>query len=438
VEVRAVSPSDPEAIPNDTMTPLTAEDLPPVPRTRMAPQEALERLGRGETLQDVRIDRLPFKGDFPRPVRLVNVYLCQPQFDGAAFAAEVSFVRCTLERPRFNRPSAFADNFILTGSTLAFALLRNLTVKGKFACDHVVCRGQFLVVGSRFEGPVRFWEAHFRGWAELKECEFQQEADLRSFHAAEGFVMTRCRCAGDVLFRGCTVSKKWDGQGTRFEGLLDFSKAKLNDFVYLEGIEQGPKQRFAFANALAERLLIGTAQLEDRLASELTDNYEVAMHEYALLKRSFASLHRFDAEDWAYYRFKVSQRKARPRSWLCAWTKAGQVFDWLLLDHGCGYGTNPYRAVRAGFLIIVLFAAIYAAGIDRLHIDKTPFEGATTDPANRVVLGLFTSVSVFTSGLAGIRDVARGAMNVALIVEALLGTILWGLFIVAFSRKVIR
>jgi hypothetical protein len=29
-------------------------------------------------------------------------------------------------------------------------------------------------------------------------------------------------------------------------------------------------------------------------------------------------------------------------------------------------------------------------------------------------------------------------MNVPLIVEALLGTILWGLFIVAFSRKVIR
>jgi hypothetical protein len=29
-------------------------------------------------------------------------------------------------------------------------------------------------------------------------------------------------------------------------------------------------------------------------------------------------------------------------------------------------------------------------------------------------------------------------MNVFLIVESLLGTLLWGLFIVAFSRKVIR
>ncbi len=434
-----MSPSEPELIPNEGVAPVSAEDLPEAaPRVRLEPQEALERLRRGETLQDVRVDRLRFKGDFPLPVRLVNVYLSQPQFDGAAFAAEVSFARCTLDRPRFNRPTTFAADFGLNGSTLSFVQLRNLTVKGKFACDNIVCRGKFLAVGSRFEGPARFWEAHFRGWVEFKECEFLQEADLRSLHAGEGFVLTRCRFAGDVLFRGATVSKKWDGQGTRFEALLDFSKAKLNDFVYLEGIEQGQKQRFAFANALADRLLIRTGQLEDRLTSELTGNHEQAMHEYALLKRSFAALHRFDAEDWAYYRFKVSQRRARPRSWLLPWTRVGQFFDWLLLDHGCGYGTNPYRAVRAGFLIIVLFGLLYAAGIESLHIEKMPFEGEKTTPANRLVLGMFTSVSVFTSGLAGIRDVARGAMNLPLIAEALLGTILWGLFIVAFSRKVIR
>jgi hypothetical protein len=434
-----MSPSEPELIPDEGVAPISAEDLPEAgPRARMAPEEALERLRCGETLRDVRIDRLRFKGDFPLPVRMVNVYLGQPAFDGAAFAAEVSFTRCTLDRPRFNRPTAFAADFCLSGSTLAFNVMRNLTVKGKLACDNIVCRGKLLVANSRLEGPVRFWEANFRGWVEFKECEFLGDTDLRSLHAAEGFLMTRCRCAGDVLFRGATILKKWDGHGTRFEALLDFSKAKINDFVYLENIEQGERQRFAFANALAERLLVRTEQLEDRLSSELTGNHDQAMHEYAILKRSFASLHRFDAEDWAYYRFKVSQRRARPRSWLLIWTRVGQFFDWLLLDHGCGYGTNPYRAVRAGFLIIVLFGAIYAAGITSLHVERTPFDGEPTTVENRVTLGLFTSVSVFTSGLAGIRDVAHGAMNVPLIVEALLGTILWGLFIVAFSRKVIR
>ena len=56
----------------------------------------------------------------------------------------------------------------------------------------------------------------------------------------------------------------------------------------------------------------------------------------------------------------------------------------------------------------------------------------------RVVVGLFKSVAVFTSGLSSVGDMAKDWMNLPLIVESLLGTLLWGLFIVAFSRKVIR
>src|SRR5437588_12992181 len=121
-----MSPSEPELAADEALPPVAAEDLPEAPRARMAPQEALERLRRGETLQNVRIDRLRFKGDFPLPVRLVNVTLVQPQFDGAAFAAEVSFARCTIDRPRFNRPTAFGDDFCLTFSTLIFVRLRNV------------------------------------------------------------------------------------------------------------------------------------------------------------------------------------------------------------------------------------------------------------------------------------------------------------------------
>ena len=54
------------------------------------------------------------------------------------------------------------------------------------------------------------------------------------------------------------------------------------------------------------------------------------------------------------------------------------------------------------------------------------------------MIGLLTSVSVFTSGFGSLRDAAQGWMNMPLIAESLLGTLLWGLFIVAFSRKVIR
>jgi len=54
------------------------------------------------------------------------------------------------------------------------------------------------------------------------------------------------------------------------------------------------------------------------------------------------------------------------------------------------------------------------------------------------MIGLITSVSVFTSGMGGIREIAQGWMNVPVMVESIMGTLLFGLFIVAFSRKVIR
>src|SRR5262249_50448964 len=146
-------------------------------------------------------------------------------------------------------------------------------------------------------------------------------------------------------------------------------------------------------------------------------------------------------EDWAFYRFKVNQRRGAARSWLRPWTKLTQLCDWLFLDHGCGYGTDPVRAVRTALFIILGFGLIYMLNIDHFYFDggKLPFDDQpVTSWPNRVLVGLMMSVSVFTSGFSGIRDLAKDWMNVPLIVESLLGTLLWGLFIVAFSRKVIR
>src|SRR5262249_21543568 len=137
----------------------------------------------------------------------------------------------------------------------------------------------------------------------------------------------------------------------------------------------------------------------------------------------------------------VNQRRARQRAWGKPGAKCGQFFDWLLLDHGRGYCTDPVRAVPTAPIILLVFALLYAGGIDHLpRIDehKMPLEGDKFDLMNRTVIGLFKSVACFTSGLSSISDMSKGWMNVPLMLESLLGTLLWGLFIVAFSRKVIR
>jgi hypothetical protein len=406
----------------------------------MSAKEALEKLAEGSILENVRIERLTFKGEFPQPVRFRHCVLVQPRFEGAVFRGDVEFKRCTIERPQFGKKTEFTQGLSLAGSNLKWMQLVRVTVAGSFNMEYAHCRGKILVADSRFEGKVRFWETRFNGWVEFKKTEFLGEADFRSFHAEEGFVFYDCLFAANALFRGSSVGKKFEAKGSRFEAMLDLSKAKLHDYCYLEEIVQGDKQRFAFLNAVGERIRIHTKQLVGRLASEEEKRYADAMHEYAFLKQSFAALHRYDQEDWAYYRFKVNQRRNSNRSWLRPWSKLTQFLEWLLLDHGCGYCTDPFRAVRTAGLIILLFALVYAAGIEHFQNQNmsAPFGGDVTDLGNRAVIGLFKSVVVFTSGLSSLGDMAKGWMNLPLIVESLLGTLLWGLFIVAFSRKVIR
>jgi hypothetical protein len=73
------------------------------------------------------------------------------------------------------------------------------------------------------------------------------------------------------------------------------------------------------------------------------------------------------------------------------------------------------------------------------YAERRPYpDEPVTAPANRAMIGLLTSVSVFTSGMGGVREVAQGWMNVPVMVESVMGTLLFGLSIVAFSRKVIR
>jgi hypothetical protein len=114
--------------------------------------------------------------------------------------------------------------------------------------------------------------------------------------------------------------------------------------------------------------------------------------------------------------------------------------DYLLLDWGCGYGTDPLRAVRAALVMVFFFAMIYTIGFDKVHpVDKLPFSELPADSLlNRFTVCLFLSVSAFTSGFGDLRESVMDWLNVPLVIEALLGTLLWGLFIVAFGRKVVR
>jgi hypothetical protein len=406
-------------------------------RKEVPAAEALEQLKAGLPLENVRIRRLRLHGTFEKPVQICHCQLIQPEIDAAEFQDDVKIVKCTIDRLNCQK-STFARKLDLGSSILSRCTVSGLTVRGKFLAALAVFKTKCNFSDCQFEDRVNFWEAKLECWMEFKQCRFAKDADFRSIHADQGIVVSHCTFEQDFLLRGGLVQKKLQADGSRFEGKLDLSKAKLFDYVYLEGIQQGPRMRWALLNTVGDRILVRPEQLEGRLASEVDGCHHDAMQEYGLLKRCYQSMHRFDAEDWAFYRFKVNQRRSKPYTWRRPWTVWRNAADWLFLDVGCSYGTSPARAIRMALVIILGFAIIYGAGAKMFHVEAIPFGDDQGTLANRIMIGLTTSVSVFTSGMGGIRDVARGWMNVAVMIESIMGTLLFGLFIVAFSRKVIR
>ena len=408
-------------------------------RVEMSGEEAMALLREGKVVTNARVGGLKFVGVVPFAVSFRGCVLVKPEFRGATFAEAVSIIACTIDRAQFNRKTTFAKNVTLDGSVLQKTAIRDVTVTGDLFAAHTEYKGKVSFQGCEFAGAVHFWEAQFHTWASFQGCTFRGQADFRSVHAADGFVVEKCHFLGDFLFRGANVEKKFSADGSRFDKLLDLSKAKLRDFAYLESIVAGPAQTFAFLNAVAERVRVHPKQVEGRLLSEREGRHDDAMQEYGLLKKCYGQLHRFDAEDWAFYRFKVAQRRATGTTWRRPWTKWRWLAEWLFLDIGCGYGTNPLRAVRMAAVIVVGFALIYGFNVQEFYTDKLPFPERDREGfANAAMIGLTTSVSVFTSGMGGIRELAKGWMNVPVMVESVMGTLLFGLFIVAFSRKVIR
>jgi len=118
---------------------------PPPAGPSLDPAEALERLRRGEPVENTRVVGLRFKGEFPLPVQFRNVTLVRPVVERAKFADEVVFQGCTLERLKFTKYATFAKGLSFAGSTLINGDLRRLSVAGPLRCDNMRTRGRLVV-----------------------------------------------------------------------------------------------------------------------------------------------------------------------------------------------------------------------------------------------------------------------------------------------------
>lgn len=402
--------------------------------------EAIQLLRTGEPLVNCRVNRLMLQGEFTEPVVLERCQLSGLQTQDATFHAEFTLKQCRLRRPRFKRGTVFKGDCNWSGSHFHAFVMNRVTFEKTWKTPRTEFTHNMKVSASVFQAGIKGFSMLFDDWVEWRDCQIADCWDWRSANFSQGFVIESTQIHGDLVLRGTTVSKKLDVSGSKVTGTVDLSKTKLHDFVYLQDLETTESTRFCFANAICDFLHVDPEQLGERLLSEQENNHEQACLEYGLLKRNFSALHRYEEEDWAFYRFKVNQRRSRPLRWFSPLSIFGRLCNYLFLDIGCGYGVQPWRALMFGGFVILLFAGIYAGGISHFADFNPPV--SSIEPggwANRGLFGLLTSVSVFTAGFTGDHlNSATGWVLVPLALEAVVGTVLWGLFIVAFSRKVIR
>ena len=407
-------------------------------RPTISPADALERIRNGEVLRRVTIDNLVIRGEIDRDIAFDDCHLSAVQVTRARLAGSLQLDGCKVRGLRVHRETEITGKLSLRGCHIKKLLLQGAAIAGGLQLEESELRGSPRIRDLRL-GEVRMWGTHVVGWLELHGVSISGKADLRSLTCEEGFITEGCRFGGPFLLRGSSFAKKLDLRDSQFDGALDLSKVKLSDFAYLNGIVQGSNQTFAFANALAERMHIAFDRVTGRLASERDGDFETAATEYALLKSNYQNLHRFDDEDRAFYRFRVAARKAKAKKG----RRLAAAVEWMFLDVGCGYGADPWKAVRTALVAILFFAFVFFVGFDLFRdsakVDVFNDGVAVTSTMEKAVFSVGKSVSVFTAGLAGDQLLgARGWMMLPLAVEALLGTFLWGLFIVAFGRKVIR
>ena len=393
----------------------------------------------GETIRGRTIDHLVLTGHLEQAVTIERCKIGHLQLDGVEMDSDLHVRGSEVGRMRASRVNHIRGDLNLAGTRVGTLIWRNVRVDGGSKMSRL-----------RLSRHTKFEKCHFGSlkafgviaddWVEFHGCHFDENLDLRSATVGEGMVFQSCHFGADCNLRGTTIEKKLDLTDSKLLGCLDLSKAKLRDYVYLQDISSGEESSFKWVNAIADFIHIEPQQLEGRLCNENDGCHHDAILEYGLLKRCYSTLHRYEHEDWAFYRFKVNARKTRPLSWRRPLSGLMRGMNYLFLDLGCGYGVQPWRALVFGAISILFFAMLYAVGIGHFASVHPPIADLPVDSvANRSLYGLLVSVSVFTAGFTGDHLIsASGWVLVPLAIEAILGTVVWGLFIVAFSRKVIR
>ena len=262
-------------------------------------------------------------------------FLCQ----GSDFAKAVDFSFVESEgRGRFSFNSEFHGNVEFyrallrgpvwfLGSRFQNVSFANTTFDGQvfFNFDRATLRERnrrrkgkrelALAFVSVFEGQANFTNTLFYRKAVFENVFFKQFANFENAYFAEEINFENAHFQKGASFRASFCTQELNFTKAVFDDYVNFDLANINRRLNLTDatIDRG----ISFYHAVIDVVVAEREQIARRLIYEgMIADQEFKKHfmrvkeEYLILKESFQQRGKFDEEDWAYYRYRVNDRKS--------------------------------------------------------------------------------------------------------------------------------
>jgi len=299
------------------------------------------------------------------------------KFDSTFFDKIASFDHSVFERISFNQ-AQFCEN----------CSFRSVNFNHESMFQKVVFDGEADFRNTTFAGDVNFYDTKFNHRVYMRNVDFQKLANFRSVD---------------------------------FEEKADFTDAKF-------------RKRVCFEELMAEDVILNWLQIKGKLINHQQKKFEQAMKEYGFLKTMFEKQNNYKDMDRAYRMFKRMERKSEKLSVTNPFKLVKKLFNFLILDVGSGYGTRPFNIALTTVIIILLFGVFYNFFNDQIIIDTQ-----RSSPIKNLLFCIYFSfLSFVTLGAENLYPDYAGWLKYVVAVQAFLGFFLMTLFVVTFTRKVIR
>lgn len=174
---------------------------------------------------------------------------------------------------------------------------------------------QSLTFIALFHGVVNFTNALFYRKAVFENVFFEKFANFENACFAEEINFQNSHFLAGASFKGSFCSQELNFTKAVFDDYVNFDLANINRRLNLT--DAAFDKGISFYHAVIDVVVVERDQIENRLVYEgllkeqkYKRHYMRVKEEYLILKESFHQRGKFDEEDWAYYQYRVNDRKS--------------------------------------------------------------------------------------------------------------------------------